>query len=344
MARLHLRFLMSALVVLAAVGSVVPQIAKNSNPVETAIEKPAKPLFAALDELIHYGDLIDVDVVGSTEYDWRGKISPEGYLSGLSFTESPVFALCKTGDEVAREIAGHYSKFLKDPEVRVQILDRSERPYAVLYGAVKLPQRFHLLRGTDLRELIVLSGGFSENTGGLIQILRQPQAACVGIDGVPVGASGGPVATSMDSQFLSIRIDELLKGGAESNPSIQYGDVITVTSARPFFVTGAGSRPGKYPMSEGMNVARALEMSGVSIGSKQRVSVRVFRREGSSTKVVEVISDGKEIADPATVAVGDYDIVEVFNGAKTAGRYPPPLLASDEDSQKIEELPVRIIE
>ena len=33
--------------------------------------------------LIHSGDLIDVDVVGSIEYDWRGRLNPEGFLDGI---------------------------------------------------------------------------------------------------------------------------------------------------------------------------------------------------------------------------------------------------------------------
>ena len=28
-------------------------------------------------ELIHFGDIIDVDVIGSTEYDWRGTLNAE---------------------------------------------------------------------------------------------------------------------------------------------------------------------------------------------------------------------------------------------------------------------------
>ena len=47
-------------------------------------------------DLIHLGDLIDVDVVGSVEYDWRGTLNPEGFLSGINFTEDPIYGLCRT--------------------------------------------------------------------------------------------------------------------------------------------------------------------------------------------------------------------------------------------------------
>ncbi|MGI9056364.1 MAG: hypothetical protein ACR2F2_11245, partial [Pyrinomonadaceae bacterium] len=40
--------------------------------------------------LVHYGDLIDVDILGSFDYDWRGKLTPEGYLDGVNFVEEPI--------------------------------------------------------------------------------------------------------------------------------------------------------------------------------------------------------------------------------------------------------------
>src|SRR5687767_9091315 len=65
--------------------------------------------------LIHLGDLIDVDVVGSFEYDWRGTLTPEGFLNGLESLESEVFALCRSEEQLASEIAKAYGKFLRDP-------------------------------------------------------------------------------------------------------------------------------------------------------------------------------------------------------------------------------------
>src|SRR5687767_3145839 len=62
--------------------------------------------------LIHLGDLIDVDVLGSFEYDWRGTLNNEGFLAGLENLESQVFALCRSEEQLASEIAKAYGKFL----------------------------------------------------------------------------------------------------------------------------------------------------------------------------------------------------------------------------------------
>src|SRR4051794_28459787 len=47
-------------------------------------------------DLIHYGDLIDVDVVGNLDGDWRGTVNPEGFIQGLQYAADPIYALCKS--------------------------------------------------------------------------------------------------------------------------------------------------------------------------------------------------------------------------------------------------------
>jgi hypothetical protein len=91
------------------------------------------PLKTSISEenLIHNGDLIEVDVVGSTEYDWRGTLNPEGFLNGINFTDNPIFALCQTEESVGAKIAESYEKILREPTIIVRILDRSKRPVSV---------------------------------------------------------------------------------------------------------------------------------------------------------------------------------------------------------------------
>src|SRR4051794_350450 len=71
-------------------------------------------------DLVHFGDLVDVDVVGSLEYDWRGTLNPEGFLDGMDKLQDPVFALCRTESDIAGDIAKAYSTFLRDPKVIVR--------------------------------------------------------------------------------------------------------------------------------------------------------------------------------------------------------------------------------
>ncbi|MDM7924023.1 MAG: hypothetical protein QUS14_17160 [Pyrinomonadaceae bacterium] len=51
-------------------------------PISSALPQSSNDLSRRAAELIHYGDLIDIDVVGSFEYDWRGTLTQEGFIDG----------------------------------------------------------------------------------------------------------------------------------------------------------------------------------------------------------------------------------------------------------------------
>ena len=139
------------------------------------------PPFDPEKDLVHLGDTIDIDVLGSAEYDWRGMLTPEGFLSGLDFIEEPVFAQCKTESEIAEAVAKGYSKLLRNPKVVVRVVDRSKRPVSTIFGAIKKAQRFQIQRPVFLLELIVLSGGLTDRTSGEIQIFRPKNVSCAEI-------------------------------------------------------------------------------------------------------------------------------------------------------------------
>jgi hypothetical protein len=76
-------------------------------------------------QLVHFGDLIEVDVVGSYEYDWRGSLTPEGFLDGLDYLENQIYGLCVSERDLSNAIQKEFAKTLRDPNVVVRILDRS---------------------------------------------------------------------------------------------------------------------------------------------------------------------------------------------------------------------------
>jgi hypothetical protein len=98
---------------------------------------------------------LTVDVIGSVRYDWRGKINPEGFLDGVEYAENPIYALCRSEQQIAAAVAQAYGKIFRQPKIIVKILDRSNRPPAIIYGAVKTPQRFQIRRPVYLNELLV---------------------------------------------------------------------------------------------------------------------------------------------------------------------------------------------
>ncbi|MCA1589561.1 MAG: polysaccharide biosynthesis/export family protein, partial [Acidobacteria bacterium] len=205
-------------------------------------------------ELVHYGDLIEVDVLGSLEYDWRGTINPEGFLDGVDALENRVYALCRSNAQIAADLEQGFSKILRDPRVAVRVLDRSNRAVAFLHGAVRTPQRLRIKRKILLNELLVLAGGISDTASGEVTIFR------------PVNASCGPATADAEQEFVkastgeaartvSIKISDLLRGVPDANPEIRSGDIVTVVEALPIYVIGGVAAPRQISARGEMTLA-----------------------------------------------------------------------------------------
>lgn len=303
-------------------------------------------------ESIHFGDLIDVDIVGSVEFDWRGTITPEGFLQGLDFIEEPVYALCRTEAEVAEDVAKGYSKLLRDPKVKVKILDRSNRPTTVIYGAVKNEQRFQIKRQINLNELIVFAGGFTEKASGTIQIFRPANLSCQTRKPennartasesskevfVPVSQSGG-------ANNFEVKISELLKGEKSANPQIFSGDIITVLSADPIYIIGGVNAPKQIASRSEITLSRAIASAGGLAKEADVKTITIFRRDGKETKIIEADYGKIDSGQAEDVVLKPFDVVEVAVNGRGKSKFPPVVRVNDADGKTETNLPLRIID
>src|SRR5690606_16552737 len=224
---------------------------------------------------IHLGDVVDVDVVGSYEHDWRGTLTPEGFLDGLDELGKQIYALCRTEEEVAATLTTEFSKNLRDPEVRVRILDRSNRPEALIAGGVQTPARMQIKRPLSLLEAIVLAGGITDIASGEITIFRPALAGC-DEKGDPKFVNSS--ASEPASQTLRISISDILKGEAAANPIIRSGDIVTVLEAPPVYVIGGVNNPGPVQLRTDLTISRAVASAGGVAKNGAPTEVTVFRR------------------------------------------------------------------
>ena len=303
-------------------------------------------------ELIHFGDLIDVDVIGSTEYDWRGTITPEGFLQELDFIEEPVYALCRSDETVALGIARGYAKLLRDPKVRVKILDRSNRPVTFIYGAVKSEQKFQIKRPIHLNELIVFSGGFTENASGSIQIFRPANLSCNAADPVKNISSESvdsrerfvPTSKTSGANNFEIKISDLLKGEKNSNPLILNGDIITVASADPIYLIGGVGVPKQIASRSEMTLTRAIASAGGLSKDADAKLITIFRRNINETKIIEADLDKIISGQAEDIALQAFDIVDVAVKGRGKSKLPPLVKINDSNSRNSANLPLRIID
>jgi len=292
-------------------------------------------------ELVHFGDLIEVDVVGSYEYDWRGTLTPEGFLDGLDYLDEQVFALCRSERDISSEIEKQYGKILRDPKVAVRILDRSNRAVAFVSGAVRSPQRFQIKRPVHLNELLVLTGGITDRSSGEISIFRPPKLSCTetkkntGDEFVKASQPGG-------AETINIRIAEILRGEPSANPQILSGDIVTVSEALPVYMIGGVNSPQQIPLRNQITLSRAIATAG-GLAKEGSTNITIFRREGRETKIIT--ADLEKIAAGADDPVlKPFDIVDVPVKGKAPRARPPVIDSRQTSSLSLIGLPLRVID
>jgi protein involved in polysaccharide export with SLBB domain len=308
----------------------------------------------AENETIHFGDLIDVDVVGSAEYDWRGTITPEGFLSGIDFVDEPIYALCRTEEDIARQIEKAYGKLLRDPKVVVRVLDRSGRPVSVLYGAVKTPQRFQIQRSVRLNELIILSGGITERASGEIQIFRPQYLSCqaekksdenkTAVDDANRTSFVSTRREDNGSTYINIKITDLLAGRTEANPLILTGDIVTILEAEPIYIIGGVASPKQISSRAQMTISRAIATAGGLTKDADATKITVFRRAGRESKTLEVDLDAVKAEKAQDIVLQAFDIVDVPQKGKAKRKFPPIIRAVEGGEKDALNLPLRIVD
>ena len=298
------------------------------------------PVVRSSDDLVHFGDLIDVDIVGGFEFDWRGTITPEGFLDGMDTYAEPVYALCRSEGEIAADIAKILGRTLRDPKVVVRILDRSNRAVVRLDGAVRTATRFQIRRPVHLRELIVMAGGLIDGASGEISIFRPKDVSCRPAI-VPVLA-----CAPQDNQpaITNIKISDLISGKTGSDPQILSGDIITVNRALPIYVIGAVASPRPVYSREKITLSRLIASAGGLAKEADGSKVYIFRRVGLEVKSIE--SDLEKIKKGETndEILQPFDIIEVAAKGGSKRKYPP-VTANDQiiDRSK-QNPPLRIVD
>ena len=292
--------------------------------------------------LVHFGDLLEVDVIGSYEYDWRGSLTPDGYLDGLDTIENQIYGLCQSEDALSSAVQKELAKTLRDPKVAVRILDRSNRAVAYLSGAVRSPKRFQIKRNVRLNELLVLSGGITDRSSGEISIFRPANLNCTesrrSTEGQFVKASqpGG-------AQTFNIKISDILRGDPAANPEILSGDIVTVSEAMPVYVIGGVNVPQQISLRNQLTLSRAIATAG-GLAKEGNSAITIFRREDRETRLIkadlEKIAAGQD-EDPV---LKPFDIVDVPQKGKPKRVRPPVIDKGIPMSSTLRALPLRIVD
>jgi polysaccharide export outer membrane protein len=301
-------------------GAVFTVLAQN--PTETPRNVPA----SAIDDsagggryLVGPGDILDVRVFGNGDLNSTVEVDADGNISSLPFIEAPIRAKCRNEKEIQASITEAYAKYLLKPRVSVRITERRSRQPAVIFGAVRTPQRVDMRRRVRLHELLATSGGITQNASGTIQIMHTEPEMCAEPD-----KTGQPPTTTDIGQLEVYQIADVKTGQEKADPIIRPGDVVIVTEGEPIYITGAVGAPHEMTLKDGLTLHRAIMMSGGVTRIAKSNEVHIYRvKEGKiGSEDLKVNYDAIRKGQEKDILLKAYDIVDV----RQSGQFSPKVL------------------
>lgn len=264
--------------------------------------------------LISPGDTLSITVLGEPDYSKQVIVDDDGRIF-LPLVKD-VSAGGKTTAQVADAVAEALGKFLKNPDVTVELVQKARKQVTVT-GQVQNPGVYPLERGTRLMEVVGLAGGFTQTADtAKVAVTRRGQAEAVTCD---------------LKTFLAGRTEE-------ANLVLQDGDVILVPDSSPtlgtVFVYGTVRQPGQpIQIREGMRVSQAVSAAGGIIPEQADTSRAILKRAGQADPVqIDLakalsgdpsadltLEPGDTITVPTLETTGTFTI---YGAVANSGEYP----------------------
>jgi polysaccharide biosynthesis/export protein len=226
--------------------------------------------------ILGLGDVVQVSVLGRSDFDVRGRIGSDGavllpYLGAVTAVGRTPAQLAEDV-RIALEKGGYYAQ----PVVRVELVTVASR-YVTVLGNVVSPGLVPLDRDYRLSELIARAGGRSPSGANQIILTR---------------ANG-------TSETYSI--SDLGTAGPDKDPVLAPGDKIFVPTAENevFYVTGQVRSPGAYQVSTNMTVRMALARGGGVTENGNEKKPKIIRK-GTPLKDVKI---DETLVEPGDIIV-----------------------------------------
>lgn len=291
---------------------------------------PATDAAQSLRYRIGAGDVLDIRILNRPQLSREAvRVEGDGMIR-MPLIEGSIQAACKSGPELAAEIGKRYLKYYRNPQVDVFVKEYHAREVALI-GAVNEQGRYQMQRRLRLLELLSFAKGPSEKAGQTINIVRGPRTGLCGDNGETESAEGG---------FISLRLNETLRGEEKSNPYLQSGDIVTIPEAEQVYVVGNVYTPKALPLKEPISLSRAIAMAGGPLRDSKTDRIHIVRQQPNGQKsemYVNLSAIARQRAEDVMLQAND--IVEVPES--TGKSVIRSLLGAVAPS--VAQLPVRVI-
>lgn len=247
----------------AVLGAAAPALAASPAPAPVPAQ-PVRPAGAAAaapdaDYVLGPEDVIEVEVLGRTDFTARVKVNQDGNVLLPYLGSFP--AANQTADQLAAKVKQALISrgLFTDPILRLEVVGYASK-YVTVLGELPRPGLIPVDRPTRLSELLARVGGVNPNSA----------------DYVNVRSENG------DTKKYSIKV--LATGDLSQDPYIKPGDKIFVPKAELFYISGQVRAPGTYAIETDMNLRTAIARGGglTDIGSDK--GVKVTHADGKADK------------------------------------------------------------
>jgi polysaccharide export outer membrane protein len=223
-------------------------------------------------------DLLEIKVVELPELNLTVRVSEDGSITLPLLGRVELGELSK--DAAEQKIASMLQeKYVKNPQVSVFIKDYQSNRVALI-GAVNKPGMYEIIGRMSLLELISKAGGFTENAGNEMFVMRE-------------GKSGLRAN-------LTIDLNDLIMNGNQSlNIPLQPSDVVNVPIDRiiQIYVWGEVKNPGALAVrySKKITLLQAIAQAGGTTDSAKRSGVVITRKDEKTGKETRMTVNLNEI-------------------------------------------------
>jgi polysaccharide export outer membrane protein len=298
---------------------------KSSNSVSDtpSAQNPATAILAAKmmqDNTRRYrigvNDELDIQVFRHPEYSQTVRVNEYGLIM-LPRVDEPVEAICRTENELAADIVKFYSKYLRQPYVRVYVKEFKSQPVAVI-GAVDKPGQFNLNRKMRLIEAVAVAGGPTDKAGARITLARLgSQSVCE----KPEVSDVPTEEVALSKLLYSYNLKKMLEGDEASNPWMLPGDIVSISEADKAFVVGNVKEPKAIQLKTQRTLTQAIAEAGGVLEATKKKEIFLIREDGVGNKTrtpvnLILVSQGKA-SDPI---LQPNDIIEVPTDSGKATR------------------------
>lgn len=267
--------------------------------------------------LIGPGDKVIGKAMGEADFNFEAIVDDDGKIQ-IPYSEEGIMAKCLSEKDLRTKVSDVWGKYLRNPQITVQVAERKSRPPVTIYGEVKEQQQIELRRETRLLELISFAGGVTEEAGGLIQVFRTRPPLCSDATEENTWKAGNGDGLEVPSRMYSL--NSVKQGRDEANPVILPGDIIVVQKAAPVYFTGeVRQATGVYIKNGSLSLSQALAMVGGVNREAKTKEIKIYRlKENSSDReVIAVNYDLIKTGEQKDVMLHPYDIIEVDKAKKS---------------------------